>query len=364
MRSLLRALAIFLAASPLFAAPDFSRRPVDIPAQALSPALETFARERGLQIVYLSEKTNALRTDGVRGEFSSDEALTKLLQGTGLTFHYLDDKTVTIVTPPVVVASGTTSAADSDAPAAAVTIEGRREDLQRQVHTYVRNITRPSGDRSLVRWRVPICPLVAGLPADQGEFILTRLSAIARSVGAPLGARTCRPNFYVVATADATFRPAPSRRRGVAERHSPVRVFYDAPVETADGLPLGPGAPNPQGTANTLVGPRAKDTRIDFSAVSTLASVLVLVDTARAKDLQMGPLADYIAMVGLTELDVNVDVGDAPTILRLFTEAAPSTLTGLSEWDQSFLTNLYTTRQSFRLQRSQIARRMVHDLEH
>ncbi|MGH8239223.1 MAG: hypothetical protein ACREXP_19695, partial [Steroidobacteraceae bacterium] len=29
---------------------------------------------------------------------------------------------------------------------------------------------------SLVRWTKPICPLVAGIPADQGEFILHRVS--------------------------------------------------------------------------------------------------------------------------------------------------------------------------------------------
>jgi hypothetical protein len=47
-----------------------------------------------------------------------------------------------------------------------------------------------------------MCPLVAGLAQAQGEFMLARISDIARRAAVPLGDEHCRPNFYIVATAD------------------------------------------------------------------------------------------------------------------------------------------------------------------
>jgi hypothetical protein len=59
-----------------------------------------------------------------------------------------------------------------------------------------------AGGESLARWQSPICPLVAGLPRDHGEFILQRVSQIAGDVGVPLATDHCRGNFYVVVTAN------------------------------------------------------------------------------------------------------------------------------------------------------------------
>jgi iron complex outermembrane receptor protein len=73
------------------------RKITNIPAEGLGPALSTLAKERGFQIVYVSEELNGFRTQGAKGEFTSEEALNQLLSGTGFTFRYIDDKTVTIV---------------------------------------------------------------------------------------------------------------------------------------------------------------------------------------------------------------------------------------------------------------------------
>jgi len=55
------------------------------------------AQERDFQIVYREELVEKLRCQAVAGEFTLDEALTRLLSGTGLTFHHLDENTVTVV---------------------------------------------------------------------------------------------------------------------------------------------------------------------------------------------------------------------------------------------------------------------------
>jgi iron complex outermembrane receptor protein len=68
----------------------------NIPAEGLGPALQTLAQAHDLQVVYLSEAIDNLKTSGAVGEFTAEEALKTLLKGTGLTYRYLDEKTVTV----------------------------------------------------------------------------------------------------------------------------------------------------------------------------------------------------------------------------------------------------------------------------
>ena len=53
-------------------------------------------------------------------------------------------------------------AEDPQAPIDTVTVEARREQLKRQISTFVSEIALQSRTESLARWQLPICPLVAG----------------------------------------------------------------------------------------------------------------------------------------------------------------------------------------------------------
>jgi hypothetical protein len=74
-------------------------------------------------------------------------------------------------------------------------------------------------------------------------------------------------------------------------------------------------------------------------------------------------LADYIALVSFSKVDLEADFGQADSILRLFagndTTVRPA---GMTRWDIAFLRGLY--RQSYEAvrQRGAIASRMVRDL--
>lgn len=76
------------------------RKSTGIAAQGLAPALELFAKERDVQVIYRSELVGNRQTAGASGDLTVEEALTKLLSGTGLTFQYLEDTGVTIVAIP------------------------------------------------------------------------------------------------------------------------------------------------------------------------------------------------------------------------------------------------------------------------
>jgi iron complex outermembrane receptor protein len=69
----------------------------NIPAQGLGAALQALAKERKLSVVYVSEIVNPRSTEGLVGDFTTNEAFEKLLNGTGLTYRYLNEETVTIV---------------------------------------------------------------------------------------------------------------------------------------------------------------------------------------------------------------------------------------------------------------------------
>lgn len=51
------------------------------------------------------------------------------------------------------------------------------------------------------RWFAPVCPRVTGLSREQGEFVLVRISEIARAAGARLAGEECHPNLLVFVTA-------------------------------------------------------------------------------------------------------------------------------------------------------------------
>jgi len=73
-----------------------TRKPTNIPAQPLGAALEVLAKERDLQVIYRSDLVGGLQTAGAVGVFTPEQALGKLLAGTGLTYRYLNETTVTI----------------------------------------------------------------------------------------------------------------------------------------------------------------------------------------------------------------------------------------------------------------------------
>jgi iron complex outermembrane recepter protein len=69
----------------------------DIPAQPLAQALAALGRQTGLQLVYVSGIVRDQRSHAVSAGLSSNEALARLLEGTGLKFEYLTPRSVRIL---------------------------------------------------------------------------------------------------------------------------------------------------------------------------------------------------------------------------------------------------------------------------
>jgi iron complex outermembrane receptor protein len=103
----------------------------DIPAQPLAEALATFARQTGLQLVYVSGVVRNRRSHAAAAGLSADEALARLLQGTGLRFEYLTPRSIRIlaavVAPRKIIAN---TPAGDEPHEVIVTANRREEDLQ------------------------------------------------------------------------------------------------------------------------------------------------------------------------------------------------------------------------------------------
>ncbi len=78
-------------------------KPFDLPSQDLSSALIAFGYQSGVQTLFgydESENIDRIRTGRVVGEFSVREALTRMLEGTGLQFRFYAANKIQVFRPP------------------------------------------------------------------------------------------------------------------------------------------------------------------------------------------------------------------------------------------------------------------------
>jgi hypothetical protein len=290
------------------------------------------------------------------------------------------------VSAPANLSAGTSS--DTSETLQEVTVTARRVELEKRVAKFVNRIAATeNGAEGLARWQKPsVCPLVSGLPQQDGEFILERVSEVARGAGVPLADEHCRPNLYILVTdqpedllrgmekrdrrftfgydASSGSYPPTQTREGIVDEFiktpRAVRVWYNAYEKDAWGNPI----PYCRLDGDYVQCPPAfaGGTRAMFSTLWSISSVFVIVDQKRLHQVKLGQLADYVAMSAFAKLKPDARLDGAPTILTLFNGAPEAAPTGMSEWDQSFLKSLYATEQLSKQQRSQIARQMVREM--
>jgi len=70
-----------------------------IASQPLDSALQEFARQTGIQIIFFSYLTDGRRAPSLDGRYSVDTAMTALLAQSGLTFRRVNAKTIEIRPP-------------------------------------------------------------------------------------------------------------------------------------------------------------------------------------------------------------------------------------------------------------------------
>jgi hypothetical protein len=258
-----------------------------------------------------------------------------------------------------------------------VTGQAPKAVRERQLQAFVKRAPALNNGEALARWVRPVCPVVAGMTEDQGEYVLMRLFQVARAAGAPvIEDGRCTANVYIIATADpdalikAWARRSPAIFAGAQaaevrkfeQTPRPVRTWYNARLDrlTTDaespfeGLEL---------ARNLPVIHHAADTRLQSNSPYALSSAIIVIDSARLAGTKVGALADYLALAALVQLRAEADGGGAPSILSLFAPPAGSPPPdGLTAWDTAFLHALYHTSLEDLHQASTIAVRMDEEL--
>jgi hypothetical protein len=267
-----------------------------------------------------------------------------------------------------------------------ITVQAQRDraKLEREVNTFVSSTIVPPNhyDQSLWRWNDKVCPLVAGLKKEQGEFVLARLSKIAKTAGAPLGAETCKPNLYVIVTPEPEHLLKQWWRRDIdlfdgesgptvkrfLETPRPIRVWYSAGTVGVDGqffiglLDATSIRAKTSGHAPWVHIPPEAATRLKLTATRNISSVIVVVDSTKIGNINSGQLADYIGLVGLAQINFEKQPGDVPTILRLFESSIESRPPEMTVWDRALLHALYSTSQTSVMQISQMQTAALKDI--
>ncbi len=236
-----------------------------------------------------------------------------------------------------------------------VVVEGRQ--LEALVRSFVTEVSQPANNRGLARWNRPICVGAVNLRNDVGQYVIDRISDLARELEVAAGEPGCRPNILIVAADDGAALASAiveDRPRNFDLRHNgtdagtrafrnfrtgdqPVRWWQiSMPIDSETGdravrLP-GDGAP-----------PRIHvfaASRLRTQIRDDMVRSVIIVDVERLGGANLVQLADYLALVALAQVDAEADTSTYPTILNLFADPA-SAPAGLTDWDRSYLTALY-----------------------
>src|SRR5262245_30715068 len=150
--------------------------PVDIAPQPLAQALFAFCREMGLQLAYEADIAATLQSKGARAGQSTKEALGQLLQDTGLTFEFIDERTVRIyaapLSPPPVPSPGPTGPEPRHDEFQRVTLEEvvvtarKREEPAKSVPISVAVWTQEAMEVSGIKSMTEIAALTPGVELD------------------------------------------------------------------------------------------------------------------------------------------------------------------------------------------------------
>lgn len=256
--------------------------------------------------------------------------------------------------PPV----GQVPAAQDSTALSDVVVEGRR--LRSVVQDFVGEVAAPAtGDRGPARWNGPVCIGVVNLRNEVAQYIVDRTSDVARELGLSAGEPGCSPNVLIIAAEDgqvvadgivearrAAFLPGGSGMtrsfRALEEFRSSdaaIRWWHvSAPVDSETGV----WATRIPGYEAPRIGvSRASRIRTDIR--DDLLKAIIVVDVAKVADLSLVQLADYCALVALSQVDPQADVSSFETVLNVFVDP---TTPGLTSWDMDYLNALYNVEQN------------------
>jgi hypothetical protein len=265
------------------------------------------------------------------------------------------------------------------------TPQARTEIMRGFVHSYVA-ASRTTG--KLARWTVPICPLVIGLSPAEKLAVSERVKKDAKSVGAPVPDRqACKPNVTIAFALDPQALmtkiadhwtmargvlgdiDGPMHARKVSQISAPIQAWYTTTTKGRDDMPgrwevpwpdvtqyCGPSTPCFVGDASSL----------NNGVKSVFSNVFIVVDMGKIDGRNTGTIADYVAMLALSQTNAFATCRNMPSITNLLISGCDAKLktAALSDADLAFLRGVYkaTSGDNLNLAMGDIVRQMEKSL--
>ncbi len=295
----------------------------------------------------------------------------------------MSGKTVRIFTVSILLmAGGIHASAETADPTESVTVTGTK--LREVFHKFEDAFVTPTKIAGkIARWERRICPLVLGQAPNFNRFITQRVKYIALAAGAPVNtAASCTPNIEIVFTTTPQALLDNVRRRevdylGYAETNTqleklatvtrPVQVWYTTETEDWNGRRQVDSLLMSNFDGDLIFMPpidASSGGRIGNGMRAGFNHILIVIDTTKLAGQKIVPLADYISMLALTQLNSLDACQELPSIVNTLAADCNHAVDGLTKFDLAYLQALYKMWPSRTLmfQRNDIASAMADTL--
>jgi hypothetical protein len=251
-----------------------------------------------------------------------------------------------------------------------VTVTGGR--LETLIESFVREVAAPNPGRNLARWDTTVCVAVMNFQTEGAQYLADRISTIASDVGLNVGRPGCTPNVVVIGSSHpgtlarelVDNRPKMFRLGGpgMDQGGAALRRFHDNDAavrwwqiamptdeQTGERAYRIPGdCRNSCQTVFDMAPAQSAvfSSRLKSQVVDNLIRAIVIVDTDKVSHLSALQLADYIAMVTLSQVDPEADPTSYASILNVINN--PASADSLTDWDTSYLAGLYKGQRGLR----------------
>lgn len=281
---------------------------------------------------------------------------------------------------PPATAAAPPAAAAADA-IETVTVTGMKQPPLVIAHSFINSyaVTSPVAG-SIARWRDSLCPQTLGLTPQFSDIVTARLRQIADMVGAKVKAAPCKTNVFIAFTSepqamlnaaklkDPYILGANSARNGTVTH--PIQAWYGTATVDLRGVTVpdsnvmgmtGEVPKNfgmlPMGSVGGVPVSSRSGGLVKTGASSVITTVFIVVDLKKVASAPLSAIADYAAMLALSQTDAFESCQPLPSISNLMAPVCTEEkkASAMTPSDIAFLRGIYSSQAGASLMEQQAA---------
>jgi hypothetical protein len=267
--------------------------------------------------------------------------------------------------------------ASAETAAAPETVTVTATKLREVFHKFLKGFVAPTEVTGKIAfWKRRICPHVLGQNSHFNTFIAQRIKYVALAAGARVNTEaSCTPNVEVVFTTTPQALLDNVRRHdvfwlGYAESTAqldqlatvtrPIQAWYTTETTDANGMRFTDSAILSSVNGQAQFEPAAfasTGSRINNGIESGFKHILIVVDSTKLAGQKIVPLADYIALLALTQVSSLDTCQPLISIVNILAKDCGQVEDGLTQFDIAYLQGLYkmSADKGLMFQRNDIA---------